>query len=281
MTQRPDTAPETAPPPDGPASGDGNQPPSDGAIHDHDGRSSSPTTTGPASGPSGFRRMKRSSRLALIVIACLALLAALGFGASYLIYTRNYVSTDNAQVDGDRIDINAPMTGTLTGWSINKGSPIRDNQVVGRVKILGSFAQAQRPIKSPGNGTVAVTNVVDGQFVTAGQQLATGYDFSKIYITARVDETDIGAVQPGQLVDVDVDAYPGVPVTGIVQEIQGAAAAMFSLFPEQNSTGNFQKVTQVIPVKIAIANAAGRDLVPGMNVTVHIDKRTAAGSSGG
>ncbi|MDT7674215.1 MAG: hypothetical protein QOD82_2117, partial [Pseudonocardiales bacterium] len=183
-----------------------------------------------------------------------------------------YVSTDNAQVDGDKIDINAPTTGTLTRWTISKGSTLRANQIVGRVKILNSFAEPQRAIRSPGNGTVAVSNVVEGQYVTAGTELATAYDFAKIYFTARVDETDIGDVHPGQLVDIDVDAYPGAPVTGTVAEIQGAAAGLLSLFPESNSSGNFQKVTQVIPVKIAITNTAGSELIPGMNVTVHIHK---------
>jgi len=77
----------------------------------------------------------------------------------------------------------------------------------------------------------------------------------------------------GALVDIDVDAYSGTPVTGVVTQIQGAAAAEFSLFPESNSSGNFQKVTQVIPVKIAFTNTGGVPLAPGMNVTVHIHKK--------
>jgi multidrug resistance efflux pump len=216
--------------------------------------------------------MKRSSRIGLIVIAILALVAALGFGGSYFINSRNFVSTDNAQVDGDKIDINAPTTGTLTDWTLNQGSSVRRNQSVGRIKIQGSFAQPQMIIKSPGNGTVAVNNGVEGAFVTAGTELATAYDFSKIYVTARIDETDINDVHPGQLVDISVDAYSGTPVTGIVQEIQGSAAGVFSLFPQSNSSGNFQKVTQVIPVKIALVNTGDAALVPGMNVTVHIHK---------
>jgi multidrug resistance efflux pump len=48
---------------------------------------------------------------------------------------------------------------------------------------------------------------------------------------------------------------------------------VFSLFPQSNSSGNFQKVTQVIPVKIALTNSGGVALVPGMNITVHIHKR--------
>ena len=109
-------------------------------------------------------------------------------------------------------------------------------------------------------------------FVTAGTQLAVAYNLDKIFVTARVDETDVKAVRPGQVVDVDVDAYPNAHITGRVREIQGGAAAVFSLFPQSNTGGNFQKVTQVIPVKIALDAPPTVDLVPGMNVTVHIHK---------
>ena len=61
-------------------------------------------------------------------------------------------------------------------------------------------------------------------------------------------------------------------MTGSVREIQGGAAGVFSLFPQANSSGNFQKVTQVIPVKISIDDLHGLNLVPGMNVTVKIHK---------
>jgi multidrug resistance efflux pump len=264
VTQGPDTTSDTTAHRNGDTSG---APSGDGSVQYGSG-----SDTGAPTGAIALPRINRSRRIALIVIAVLAVLAAVSFGASYLLYSRNYVSTDNAQVDGDKIDINAPTTGTLTRWSITKGSTLRANQIVGRVKILNSFAEPQRAIRSPGNGTVAVSNVVEGQYVTAGTELATAYDFAKVYFTARVDETDIGDVHPGQLVDIDVDAYPGAPITGMVAEIQGAAAGLLSLFPESNSSGNFQKVTQVIPVKIAVTNTAGRELIPGMNVTVHIHR---------
>jgi multidrug resistance efflux pump len=77
------------------------------------------------------------------------LLAAAGFGGAHLLYTPNYVSTDNAQVDGDKIDINAPATGPVTRWSITQGSSLRANQIIGRVKMLGSFAEPQGPSRHP------------------------------------------------------------------------------------------------------------------------------------
>jgi multidrug resistance efflux pump len=220
--------------------------------------------------PPAKHKMKRSRRLMLIVLAVVLVLGVGGGGGAYLVNASHYVSTDNAQVDGDKVDINAPVTGTLEDWNGEQGASVSTDQVVGRVQIQGTGPQ--ETIKSPGNGTIAVNDVVNGQWVTAGTELATAYDFNKIYITARVDETDVENVHPGQLVDIDVDAYPGTPVTGTVEEVQAGAADEFSLFPQDNSTGNFQKVTQVIPVKIAIDNSSGLSLVPGMNVTVHIHK---------
>ena len=105
---------------------------------------------------------------------------------------------------------------------------------------------------------MVVDNGVEGAFVTAGTQLAVAYDFSRIFVTARIDETDIDAVRPGQQVDISVDAFPDATITGTVSEIQGGAAGVFSLFPQANTSGNFQKVTQVIPVKIAISNPGRR-----------------------
>ena len=119
---------------------------------------------------------------------------------------------------------------------------------------------------------MVVDNGVEGAFVTAGTQLAVAYDFSRIFVTARIDETDVDAVHQGQQVDISVDAFPDAKVTGTVSEIQGGAAGVFSLFPQANTSGNFQKVTQVIPVKIAISNPGGVALVPGMNVYVKIHK---------
>jgi multidrug resistance efflux pump len=220
----------------------------------------------------GRRKLKRSTHIALIIILVFAVVTAGGFGASYLLNARNYVSTDNAQIDGDKISINAPTTGALVNWTANRGVAVHRDQVVGRIVVLGGFVQPQMPIRAPGDGTIAVDNGINGTYVTSGTQLAVAYDLNRIYVTARVDETDISAVRLGQVVDIHVDAFPHLPLTGRIQEIQSGAASAFSLFPQNNNAGNFQKVTQVIPVKIAFDNLPNVDLVPGMSVTVYIHK---------
>jgi len=218
------------------------------------------------------RRMKRSTRIALIVVGVVALLAAVGFTLSYLLDASRYVSTDNAQVDGTQIPVVSPASGTLVGWRGATGLVMHRDQVIGRVQLQGAYVAPQLAIRAPAAGTIANSSTTDGAYVTAGAQLAVAYDPTSVYVTARVDETDVDGVQVGRAVDFTVDAYPGRTFHGTVAEIQGGAAAVFSPFPQSNSGGNFQKVTQVIPVRVAIDDAQGVDLIPGMNVTVDIHK---------
>ena len=259
---------------DGAGSGGGTatQAPPSGPGGDGDSRVApvAPGAAPPAAG--GKRKMKRSTRIGVLVIVVLALIAAGTFTASYVLDARHYVSTDNAQVDGDKIDVNAPQSGYLIDWRAQQGAELTEGQTVGRIRVQGGFVQPQQSIRAPADGTVAVDNGVEGAYVTAGTQLAVAYDFSKVYVTARVDETDVDAVRAGQHVQFTVDAFPGTDFTGTVREIQGGAAGVFSLFPQSNSSGNFQKVTQVIPVKISIDDLHGLQLVPGMNVVVKIRK---------
>lgn len=222
--------------------------------------------------PPAKRRMKRSTRIALLVILVVAIVLAIVITVIYFINGSKYVSTDNAQIDGDKISVNAPTSGTLVDWQAKQGAQLSRNEIVGRIRVAGGFVQPQQAIRSPGDATVVVDNGVEGAFVPVGTQLAVAYDYNKIFVTARVDETAIDEVHTGESVDISVDAFPGYTLKGTVAEVQGGAAGVFSPFPQSNTSGNFQKVTQVIPVKIAIADTQALALVPGMNVTVKIQK---------
>ena len=157
-------------------------------------------TNGAATTTPPRRKLKRSTRISLVVILIVAVIAAAGYGVSYFLDARNYVTTDNAQVDGNQIMISAPTTGILLDWSATEGTVVRPNQAVGRIEIQNAFAQPQMPIRAPGAGTIAVDNTVPGEYVTAGTQLAVAYDLNKIYVTARIDDTAIKPVHLGQLV---------------------------------------------------------------------------------
>jgi multidrug resistance efflux pump len=232
-------------------------------------------TTPPTSGSSASvrrRPLKRGTKIRLLVIGALAVLAAAVFAVYYIINTSNYITTDNAQIDGNQISINAPATGTLIDWRGQQGTSLHRNGPVGRIEINNGYTQPQMVIRSPADGVVAVDNGVEGSFVTAGTQLAIAYDSSGVFVTARVKETDIDKVQIGRAVDISVDAFPGERLTGRIAEIKTGAAGVFSVFPQSNTSGNFQKVTQVIPVKIILDDLKSLPLVPGMNVTVKIHR---------
>ena len=219
------------------------------------------------------RSVSRRTKIALTVIIVIALVATGGLVGSWALNNSLYVSTDNAQIDGVQLLVNAPTSGTLVNWSVDMGSTISAGQEVGRIAVQAGYMQPQVTVRAPASGIVAVNNGVNGAFVTAGSQLAIAYDPSAVFVTARIDETKINDVHVGQVVDIAVDAFSGTPLTGRVVEIKTGAAGVFSLFGQSNTTGNFQKVTQVIPVKIAIDDRRNLALVPGMNVTAKIHRR--------
>jgi multidrug resistance efflux pump len=237
--------------------------------------STEPEATPPAPAPTEPARrrpLKRATKIRLLIILLVAVLTAAAFVVYYIFESSNYVTTDNAQIDGNQISINAPATGTLIDWRGQQGTALRQDAPVGRIEIQGGYVKPQMVIRSPGDGVVAVDNGVQGSFVTAGTQLAIAYDSAGVFVTARVKETDIDKVQVGRAVDISVDAYPDENLTGRVAEVKTGAAGVFSLFPQSNTSGNFQKVTQVIPVKIVIDDLKDLPLVPGMNATVKIHR---------
>jgi membrane fusion protein (multidrug efflux system) len=129
---------------------------------------------------------------------------------------------------------------------------------------------ADRNIISPADGIVVMTFVRRGEHVSPGQRMAMFHDPDQIWVEAHVKETDIGALRPGMQADIHVDAYPGRVFRGEVYRIGQAATNKFALLPDPNPSGNFTKITQRLPVRIALTDK-DRALRPGMMVEVGID----------
>lgn len=127
-------------------------------------------------------------------------------------------------------------------------------------------------IKAPSSGVVSKKNVQVGQLVQAGQTLFNIVNDNSTYITANFKETQLDKIRDGQKVNIDVDAYPDLKLTGVVYNFSPATGAKFSLLPPDNATGNFVKVVQRVPVKIKIN--ADKDVMarlrPGMSVSVSV-----------
>jgi membrane fusion protein (multidrug efflux system) len=126
------------------------------------------------------------------------------------------------------------------------------------------------------SGIVARKWVVPGDIVQAGQPILTLYDLNEIWVTANFEETKLASIHPGDSVYISVDAFPGRKLIGKVELISAAAASQFSLIPPNNASGNFTKVTQRVPVRIALSNIESSDpggrllLLPGMSVEVKV-----------
>jgi EmrB/QacA subfamily drug resistance transporter len=214
-------------------------------------------------------RRRRRKRVGVAIGLVIAVAAAGTVGARYVADARTFVSTENAQVDGDRIVITAPATGTLVGWRADQGTELREDMPVGRIRMDAGSARPQMVIRSPGDGVVGVDSATDGAYVTQGTPLATVYGREGLYVTARIEEGEIRHVAPGSSAEVTVDAFPGTALTGSVTQIQGGTAGTFAEFVPANTTGDAVKVGQLVAVRIALPPTEF-DLVPGMNVSVRI-----------
>lgn len=107
-------------------------------------------------------------------------------------------------------------------------------------------------VYAPANGKIGRKNITVGQFVQAGTPLFSIVNDSIYWVTANFKENQIRNLFPGKQVELRVDAFPDESITGTIESISDATGAKFALLPPDNSSGNFVKVTQRIPVKIKI-----------------------------
>jgi membrane fusion protein (multidrug efflux system) len=107
-------------------------------------------------------------------------------------------------------------------------------------------------IYAPQNGKIGKKTVSEGQFVQMGTPLFSIVNDSTYWIVANFKESQIKSLTPGKKVSVEIDAYPDLTISGTVVSLSEATGAKFALLPPDNSSGNFVKVTQRVPVKISI-----------------------------
>jgi membrane fusion protein (multidrug efflux system) len=142
---------------------------------------------------------------------------------------------------------------------------------VDNAKLQLSYAT----LLAPDAGVVAKRNAEPGSQVQVGQNLLSLVPEEDVWVTANLKETQLAKVQVGDEAEFSVDAYPGRTFQGKVESLSPATGARFALLPPDNATGNFTKVVQRVPVRIAVDNTAdpAHPLRPGMSVEVTITTR--------
>jgi membrane fusion protein (multidrug efflux system) len=139
-------------------------------------------------------------------------------------------------------------------------------------QLQAAVAQAElelsyTKIYAPDTGRVTHKSVEEGALVQSGQPLMAIVP-GEVWVTANFKENQIGSMQPGQPVEITVDAYPDKTFKGHVDSIQAGTGTRFSLLPAENATGNYVKVVQRVPVKIVFDEPPDprHMLAPGMSV---------------
>ncbi len=131
---------------------------------------------------------------------------------------------------------------------------------------------ARTEIHAPTDGIVSQTDKVQpGQIVATGIPTMSLVISDKPYVEANFKETDLEHMRVGQSAKVKLDAYPSCPLTGRIESIGAGTGSEFSVLPAQNATGNWVKVTQRVPVRIAVQPANCVTLIAGLSAKVTVE----------
>lgn len=164
----------------------------------------------------------------------------------------------------------------------NRIAVLREN--VNRANALIQMKQAKiketelklsyTKITTPATGKIGKKNISIGQFVQAGTPIFSVVNDSSYWVVANFKESQLGSLYEGKKVKIRVDAFDELDIQGTITSLSDATGAKFSLLPPDNSSGNFIKVTQRIPVKISIDNQAAlkSKLRAGMSVFITVEK---------
>ncbi|MDR0570403.1 MAG: efflux RND transporter periplasmic adaptor subunit [Clostridiales Family XIII bacterium] len=220
---------------------------------------------------------KKRGGLRRVLLPVLLVLVLAGCGTAYFLYSQSvgYFVTDNARVTAKMYNIGPVKSGPIIEWNVAAGDYVRKDQILGAQDVLPY-------ITSPVEGLVVKNDAAVGQSVNVGAQLAVVADVADMYIGVNIEETDIAGIRVGQEAEVSIDAYSGKKFRGLVTEIDRSTQTYFSNSFSLSTSGTYTKVTQLVPVKVYIADPPD-SLAFGMNATVRINLkggRVLAGDKG-
>src|SRR5215471_5114574 len=245
-----------------------------------------PPVAGPpaaADAPAPRRRPGFLNRRVLLPILLVILIVAGYFGYNTYREGQLYVSTDNAQLSGQQVQVGSMNAGRVDAVLVTIGADVHKGDVVAQVALPSQVGMGQNgqpkmgflgagdtrvDVLAPFDGIVIGQPAAVGATVAAGQGIVTMVDPTQMFVLANIEETQITRVKTGQPVSVHVDAL-GSEIPGKVDVITPATASSASILPTSNASGNFTKVTQLVPVRIAV-NLGDHTPLLGANVEVKI-----------
>jgi len=211
---------------------------------------------------------KRKKLISLIMVVMVVALASV---ACYYWYKNSYfVSTEDARVVGDLVNVSPQISGKLLELSIEEGDKVIKDQILGRQGISNPQETNidQSVFRAPIDGMVIKKQGTVGEYISAGQTVAILVDQDKLYISANIEETKLTKIKEGQQVDITIDQYSDKSFSGKIKYVGQASNSTFALLPSSTS-GTFTKVIQRVPIKIEF-DKKDSTLLPGTNAVVKI-----------
>jgi membrane fusion protein (multidrug efflux system) len=126
-------------------------------------------------------------------------------------------------------------------------------------------------VRAPMDGTIANADKLQvGQMAVQGLGMLSLVHSKGAWVEANFKEKDVGRMIPGQAAEIEIDAYPGSSFKGHVESVGAGTGSEFAIIPAQNANGNWVKVTQRVPVRIAFDGTPSRPMIAGLSSTVTV-----------
>lgn len=165
----------------------------------------------------------------------------------------------------------ATARSALAGGGVDNQPQLQAARVA-REQALLNLSRTE--VRAPADGTISQTSRLQvGAAVVGGVPVVTVVRGATTYVEANYKETDLANMYVGQPAEITIDAYPGLTLHGRVASIGAGTGSQFSVLPAQNASGNWVKVRQRVPVRIAIPGNPGRPMIAGLSADVTVDTR--------
>ena len=195
-----------------------------------------------------------------------------------------FVSSNNAQVVADLVQVGSVNAGRIVAMDVDVGSTVLEGQVIATVDIPTVISKSAitdtskmgfrdvqdqlSDVVAPRSGVIAARWAKKGDTLPAGQRIVTLMDQRRVWIEANIDEKKIERVRPGQPVEIEITGRDG-RLTGKVETVSPVTAATLVSSPDRGLPGNGRRVAQVIPVKIRL-DQDNLSLIPGSSAEITI-----------
>lgn len=180
------------------------------------------------------------------------------------------LSEARSRLDTARADADKAQAALSTGGSVGGVNPAVQ---AAQVKLDQARLNLSRTdVRAPASGIVSQTDRLQvGQMMMQALPAVTIVKNEHSWIEANFKETDLEFLRVDQAVDIQIDTYPGLALSGRVESLGAGTGSEFSLLPAQNANANWVKVTQRVPVRISIDTQPQQPLIAGLSVHVRVD----------